>query len=133
MAINRFLHYFKCVLILFLNHITVSHAGIGAISAAAAGGAMSVLKGKGRYGPRPRDETTEAVIMWTLMGGVGVILIAGSVTAVYKIIKSYREKNMEDLEEAKEGVYITSFQPDELKCELGILFTNKMSNQISYP
>ena len=75
-------------------------------------------RGKGGYGPRPRDEGTEALIMWILAGGVGVILIVGTAIAVYKITKSYRKRTMEDLEKAND----TSFEEDGLKCGLG---TNK--------
>ena len=119
MIIISFLYYFSFILVLFLNYINVSHAGIGAISAAAAGGAHSILNGRGNYGPRPREEGTEAFIMWVLVGGVGVILIVGSGVAVYKVVKSYRKKKMEDLEKAKADLYTTNFQETQLKCELG--------------
>ena len=116
MVSNSFQSYFMFTFILFLNLINVSLAGIGGISAAAAGGAMSVLKGKGGFGPRPRDEDKEALIIWVLVGCAGVALLV----VACSIMRTCRKEKTEDPENPKANLYTTKKHEDSLKCNLGI-------------
>ena len=115
MVSNSIQSYFIFALILFLNLINVSVAGIGGISAAAAGGAMSVLQGKGGFGPRPRDEDKEALIIWVLAGCAGVALLV----VACSIMRTCHKEKIEDLENPKANLYTTKKHEDSLKCNLG--------------
>ena len=118
MVFNNILYNLSFSLILFLSHVNVCHAGIGAISAAAAGGANSVF-GKNRVArPRPEEGQIDVFIKVILGGAVGAILLVGSAVYGYKMI-IYCKKKGEDVEKAEGS--------EKVKCKLG----KKMSKSLS--
>ena len=82
---------------------------------------MSVLRGKGFGGIRPREHETEAFIMWTMAGMTAGMLVSGLVFAMIKFIIGWRRKKRGDLEEAEQEKFVTHFQEDKLKCKQGIV------------
>ena len=90
---------------------------------------MSVLRGKGFGGIRPREHETEAFIMWMMAGMTAGMLITGLVFALVKFIIGWRRKKRGDLEEAQQEKFVTHFQEDKLKCKQGI-FKEKNDNNL---
>ena len=109
MIVNNIFSYFIFTLIIFISIINVSHAGV---SASAGGGAMSVLRGKMGFGPRPRDEEMEDIIMWSLVGFGGVALVLVACASCHK------RKN-KDPEDPRAKLYKNKNHEASLKCNLG--------------
>ena len=87
---------------------------------------MSVLRGKGFGGIRPREHETEAFIMWMMAGMTAGMLITGLVFALVKFIIGWRRKKRGDLEEEQQEKFVTHFQEDKLKANK--VFSKKKNN-----